>query len=115
MWPNSKENADLVTFTEEILNGNFIFCAVLVLVCFTFLVNDSVANRRAFATPTEFVAEYERYWINSQLALFFKVFKVTMKQYEQIMSRLIPQYINRDRVNTFGVEQKNETKANKYL
>ena len=38
-----------------------------------------------------------------------------MKQYEQIMSRLIPQYRNRDRVNTFGVEQKNETKANKYL
>ena len=31
------------------------------------------------------------------------------------MSRLISQYINRDRVNTFGVEQKNKTKANEYL
>ena len=27
MWPNPQETADLVTFTEEILNGNFIFCA----------------------------------------------------------------------------------------
>ena len=25
MWPNPQETADLVTFTEEILNGNFIF------------------------------------------------------------------------------------------
>ena len=28
MWPNPQETADLVTFTEEILNGNFIFYAV---------------------------------------------------------------------------------------
>ena len=28
MLPNSQETADLVTFTEEILNGKFIFCAV---------------------------------------------------------------------------------------
>ena len=25
MWPNSKETADLVTFTEEILNGKIYF------------------------------------------------------------------------------------------
>ena len=25
MWPNPQETADLVTFTGEILNGNFIF------------------------------------------------------------------------------------------
>ena len=31
MWPNPQETADLVTFTEEILNGNFIFCAVKAL------------------------------------------------------------------------------------
>ena len=30
MWPNSQETADLVTFTEETLMENFIFCAVLV-------------------------------------------------------------------------------------
>ena len=30
MWPNPQETVDLVTFTEEILKGNFIFCAVLV-------------------------------------------------------------------------------------
>ena len=29
MWPNPQFPAGLVTFTEEILNGNFIFCAVL--------------------------------------------------------------------------------------
>ena len=28
MWPNTQETTDLVTFTEEILNGNFIFCKV---------------------------------------------------------------------------------------
>ena len=27
MWPDPQENADLVKFTEEIINGNF-FCAV---------------------------------------------------------------------------------------
>ena len=30
MWPNPQETVDLVTFTEEILKGNFIFCVVLV-------------------------------------------------------------------------------------
>ena len=28
MWPNPKETTDLVTFTVEILNGDFIFFAV---------------------------------------------------------------------------------------
>ena len=28
MWTNSQETADLVTFTEQILMENFIFCAV---------------------------------------------------------------------------------------
>ena len=28
MWPNSQETANLVTFTEEILNENFILYAV---------------------------------------------------------------------------------------
>ena len=28
MWSNPKFPADLVTFTEEIINENFIFCAV---------------------------------------------------------------------------------------
>ena len=28
MSPNQQETADLITFTKEILNGNFIFCAV---------------------------------------------------------------------------------------
>ena len=28
MWPNPQFSTDLVTFTEEILHGNFIFCAV---------------------------------------------------------------------------------------
>ena len=28
MWPNPQETTDLVTFTEESLMENFIFCAV---------------------------------------------------------------------------------------
>ena len=28
MWPNSQFSVDLVTFTEEILNGNLHFCTV---------------------------------------------------------------------------------------
>ena len=28
MWPNPEETADLVTFTQEILNEKLIFCAV---------------------------------------------------------------------------------------
>ena len=28
MWPNPQETADLITFTEEILNGKLYFCAV---------------------------------------------------------------------------------------
>ena len=28
MWPNPQETADLVTFTEEILMGKFVFWAV---------------------------------------------------------------------------------------
>ena len=31
MGPNPQETADLVTFTVEILNENFIFCAVKLL------------------------------------------------------------------------------------
>ena len=30
MWPNPQKTADLVTFTEEILNGKLHFCAVLI-------------------------------------------------------------------------------------
>ena len=29
MWPNPQFPADLVTFTEEVLNGKLHFCAVL--------------------------------------------------------------------------------------
>ena len=29
MRPNPQETVDLVTFTEEILNGNFILCVVI--------------------------------------------------------------------------------------
>ena len=28
MWPNPQEYADIVTFTEKILPGKFIFCAM---------------------------------------------------------------------------------------
>ena len=31
MWPNLQETADLITFTEEILNGKLHFCAVVLI------------------------------------------------------------------------------------
>ena len=38
MWPSPQEAADLVTFTEEILNGkNFIFCAVKIILTIVIL------------------------------------------------------------------------------
>ena len=30
MWPNLKKTAELVTFTEEILNGKLYFCVVAI-------------------------------------------------------------------------------------
>ena len=35
MWSNPQQTAELVTFTEEILNGKLIFCAVSNLAKFT--------------------------------------------------------------------------------
>ena len=35
MWPNPQFPADLVTFPEEILNGNLIFCAVSYVAVFS--------------------------------------------------------------------------------
>ena len=37
MTPNPQFLADSITFTEEILNENFIFCAVLVNILTAFL------------------------------------------------------------------------------
>ena len=41
MWPNPQETANLVTFTEEILNGKLHFCTVdeFLFVCFVLVVN----------------------------------------------------------------------------
>ena len=36
MWPNPQETADLVTFTEEILNGKLHFlCSATDVFCYT--------------------------------------------------------------------------------
>ena len=40
MWPNPQETADLVTFTEEILNGKLHFlCSIIARDVFGFLLN----------------------------------------------------------------------------
>ena len=31
MWPNSQETADLVTFTEEIVNGKLLFLCIKII------------------------------------------------------------------------------------
>ena len=42
MWPNPQETADLVTFTEKILNGKLHFCAVIFCIqTYNFLVHCS--------------------------------------------------------------------------
>ena len=42
MGPNPQETADLVTFTEEILNENFIFCAMYIAAAYLFLSCDYI-------------------------------------------------------------------------
>ena len=45
MWPNPQENADLVTFTEEILNGKLHFlCSLRCALCCP-IVNRNVYTR----------------------------------------------------------------------
>ena len=45
MWPDPQETVNLVTFTEEILNGNFIFWAVFYAV-FSLKILDCVPSMR---------------------------------------------------------------------
>ena len=33
MWPNSQDTADLVTLTEEILNGKLYFMSIVISTC----------------------------------------------------------------------------------
>ena len=48
MWPNPQETADLVTYTEEILNGKFHFlCGDILWLCFKGLRNKT--GRRLLA------------------------------------------------------------------
>ena len=46
MGPNPQFSADLRTFTEEILNGNFVFCAVIAVegVSFPVKINPITAS-----------------------------------------------------------------------
>ena len=46
MWPNPQVPADLVTFTEKIVNGNFIFCAAWTTLLFLFHFRSHEKNRR---------------------------------------------------------------------
>ena len=45
MWPNPQEAADLVTFSEEILNGKPLFCAVMVAFKKSLFSRHSIKNR----------------------------------------------------------------------
>ena len=45
MWSNPQATADLVTFTEEVLNGKLHFlCSVKVIVMWTYLILVCTAN-----------------------------------------------------------------------
>ena len=48
MWSNPHEIADLVTFTKEVLNENFIFSAATYFVYAGFLKNELIIPRSVF-------------------------------------------------------------------
>ena len=58
MWPNPQETADLVTFTEEILNGKLHFLCI---------------------PPSIRYKDYENYWIN----IFLLDYLVDKKQFSR--------------------------------
>ena len=47
MWPNRQETADLVTFTEQVLNGELHFCAVNPY-AISFLLKSKTSNSDLF-------------------------------------------------------------------
>ena len=57
MWPNSQFPANFVTFNEEILNGNFIACAVL----------ESLRPGRHLETTKVTFSEYNALWFEVKL------------------------------------------------
>ena len=52
MLPNPQQTADLVTFTEEILNGKLLFfarCEITVATCYTFFHRISLGDVNVFS------------------------------------------------------------------
>ena len=46
MWPNPQETADLVTFTEEIVNGKLQFlCSAVTITSPSFLYSSTLGSR----------------------------------------------------------------------
>ena len=99
MWPNLKETADLVTFTEDILNGKLLVCAVLV-------DTDAYAERILFKhfNPIQGVVEKQKgqltifpsnFLINPSnfLTFGFSTFK-TVAYFQGYISNISPKLLN---------------------
>ena len=64
MWPKPQFSADLVTFTEEILNGKLHFlCSVI---CYSYLVIQNSANGKEQTTDGKFPSDDVTHGINSR-------------------------------------------------
>ena len=65
MWPNSQGTADLVTFTQEILNGKLHFlCSVML-----FLENFICNNFRRLFISNYYFSDYSIYYDTKQNAI----------------------------------------------
>ena len=74
MWSNPQETADLVTFTEEILNGNFYF-----LCC----VRCKWTLKMSYLLMTE--KSFESFLIYQVLRCHLKILKDTLKRDNQTL------------------------------
>ena len=55
MWPNLQKTVDLVTFTEEILNGKLHFLCSVILTCIAYQSELFIAGRLVFCSECETV------------------------------------------------------------
>ena len=74
MWPDLHETADLVTFTEEILNGKLHFCAVFLFAyCYSYSQNLDIQKIFKFYSPVwESIINIKN---NSTMNIYFYFFR----------------------------------------
>ena len=71
MWPNPQETADIVTFTEEVLNGKLHFFVQCLLGCDCILVKKNNCKPWNFLKSSHTVEKYPAWWI--KMDCIFKI------------------------------------------